>query len=227
VTTSTSSQNNLWSKAQALLTGGVALTLLVAVGYWGGAVKTGPLFVAGLVVLSIMILAFGLLTWWLYFSPMPPTRFTALPASIPAVRQIVGVLVVISTMLVVVGAFWDEVWHRSYGSGVVLNDFFWRPHQLIYGSMGLTSFFAVGGLLNALRGRGNIRQRFRAEPIIGLLALAAFYLSASGPSDLVWHQIYGLDITAWSLPHLFLTTGSVFVSLAAIALHLSLLPRHE
>ncbi len=209
-----------------MLIGGVALALLVATGYWGGAVKTGPLFIAGLIVLSLMILAFGLLTWWLYLSPMTsPARAQGVVTS-PALRQLVSVLVIISSMLFVVGAFWDEVWHRSFGSGIVLDDFFWRPHQLIYGSMGLTSLFAIGGLLNALRGRGNIRQRFRAEPMIGLLALAAFYLSASGPSDLIWHQIYGLDITAWSLPHLFLTTGSIFVTLTAIALQLSLLPRH-
>ncbi|MBI3240700.1 MAG: hypothetical protein HYZ49_00185 [Chloroflexi bacterium] len=226
MTPSTPSQTNLWPKTRPLLIGGVALALLVAIGYWGGAVKTGPLFIAGLVVLSAMILAFGLLTWWLYLSPMPsPARAQSATAS-PALRQLVSVLVIISSMLFVVGAFWDEVWHRTFGSGIVLDDFFWRPHQLIYGSMGLTALFAVGGLFNALRGRGSIRQRFRAEPMIGLLALAAFYLSASGPSDLIWHQIYGLDITAWSLPHLFLTTGSIFVTLTAIALQLSLLPRH-
>ena len=254
MTTSTSSQTILWHKTRPVLIGGVVLALLVAIGYWGGAVRTGPLFIAGLVVLSLMILAFGLLTWWLYFSPLPsPARAQSLEKSSPtasarsaetpagtraistndpsataspALRQLVSVLVIISSMLFAVGAFWDEVWHRTFGSGIVLDDFFWRPHQMIYGSMGLTSLFAVGGLLNALRGRGNIRQRFRAEPMIGLLALAAFYLSASGPSDLIWHQIYGLDITAWSLPHLFLTTGSIFVTLTAIALQLSLLPRH-
>lgn len=232
MTTSISSQTPLWPKTRPLLLGGVALGLLIAIGYWGGAVRTGPLFIVGLVVLSAMILAFGLLTWWLYLSPMtspprahPTGGLRPSATASPAVRQLVGVLVIISSMLFVVGAFWDEVWHRTFGSGIVLDDFFWRPHQLIYGSMGLTSLFAVGGLLNALRGRGSIRQRFRAEPMIGLLALAAFYLSASGPSDLIWHQIYGLDITAWSLPHLFLTTGSIFVALTAIALQLSLLPR--
>jgi ABC-type lipoprotein release transport system permease subunit len=125
---------------------------------------------------------------------------------------------VIGNLAFVTGAFWDEVWHRLYGIGSAVNDFLWRPHLMIYGSMGLTALFAFGGLFIALRGQGDVRARFRSEPLIGLLGLAASYLACSTFSDLIWHQIYGLDITAWSLPHIFLGTGSAFVMLATVAL---------
>jgi hypothetical protein len=96
--------------------------------------------------------------------------------------------------------------------------------MLLYGSLLLIALFAFGGLLIMLRGGGDIRRRFRDEPLIGLLGLTSCYLVASIPSDQLWHAIYGTDITAWSLPHLLLIGGFVLVMLAAVALQLSPAP---
>ncbi len=207
-----------------LLIVGGTLIVLVSLVHWGGTATPGPVFVLGVAVLTGLILAFGLLTWWLYLSPMPaqPDRPAARSAE---ARQLTAALVVISGILFVIGGFWDELWHRLYGV-VDIDDFFWPPHLLIYSSMGLMSLFAGSGLFLALRGSGNIRQRFRAEPLLGLLGLVSLYLAASAPSDLVWHAIYGLDITAWSLPHVLLGGGFTLVMLVAVALQLSLAPLH-
>jgi hypothetical protein len=86
---------------------------------------------------------------------------------------------------------------------------------MIYGSIGLVAAFAAIGLLVAVRGRGGLRQRFRAEPQVGLLGLVAAYCVASAPSDQLWHLIYGIDLTAWSLPHLLLASGLTTVLLVA------------
>ena len=40
----------------------------------------------------------------------------------------------------------------------------------------------------------------------------------SAPSDQLWHLIYGLDITGWSVPHLFITSGSALVMLTTATL---------
>jgi hypothetical protein len=45
------------------------------------------------------------------------------------------------------------------------------------------------------------------------------------PSDEVWHRLYGLDITAWSPPHLLAAVNFSLVLLAAATAQVSLLPR--
>jgi len=169
----------------------------------------------GWLALGLLFGGFGVLTWWLMASPI---RETALPGSSAAsarVRGGVAVLVFASGLAFVVGTTWDELWHRMLGG--FGDDFLWPPHLMMYASLGLNLLFAVGGITLALRGRGSVRQRFRAEPLLSLLGLIAAYQMASIPSDLLWHEIIGPDITAWSLPHLLLvatTTGTWLVGLA-------------
>jgi hypothetical protein len=117
------------------------------------------------------------------------------------------------------GARWDEFWHRLYGG--FGNDFLWPPHLMIYGSLGLNSAFAGLGLALAARGGGGIRERFRANPLVGLLGLLAAYELASIPSDLIWHRIIGPDISAWSLPHFLLMLSSSAVVVIGLALALA------
>jgi hypothetical protein len=127
-----------------------------------------------------------------------------------------------SGVMFTLAAAWDESWHRQYGTG---NDFWWMPHLLLYGSFGLCSLCSSLGLLFvAVRGQGGIRQRLRAEPLIALQALVCLFLLVSGPSDLLWHRIYGSDITAWSLPHVTVALGLSAVVLCAVTLALSSVP---
>jgi len=169
----------------------------------------------GWLVLGVLFFGFGLLTWWLMFSPLreqAPQRSAERSAR---TRSIVAALVFASGVAFIVGTGWDELWHRMYGG--FADDFLWPPHLLMYASLGLNLLFAIGGIVLALRGRGGLRQRFRAEPLLSLLGLIAAYQMASIPSDLLWHEIIGPDITAWSLPHLLLigtTTGTWLVGLA-------------
>jgi len=107
-----------------------------------------------------------------------------------------------------------------------INDFFWRPHILLYAGMGINAIFALGGMFLIMQnGKGTLRQRFRAEPLVGLLTLAAGFQVVTAPLDPVWHQIYGLDITAWSLPHLLLGLGIVSVMLVGGSIQFSQVKR--
>jgi hypothetical protein len=184
----------------------------------------------GWLVLGLLFGGFGVLTWWLLFSPLkvdappspaPAARFSQLPKG-EVGRGGVAVLVFISGLAFVVGTTWDELWHRMLGG--FGEDFLWPPHLLMYASLGLNLLFAVGGIALALRGRGGLRQRFRAEPLLSLLGLIAAYQMASIPSDLLWHEIIGPDITAWSLPHLLLVATTAATWLVGLALARSAQP---
>ena len=205
---------------------GAALLIIALLVHWGGTARPGPLFVAGVALLLSLMLAFGLLAWWLFFSPLaiPTDKLRPLPR-IRQVRQIVVLFVLLSTTLLGTGGVWDEVWHRKFGG--FGNDFLWPPHLMIYGSLALTALFAGISLLVLVQGTGDIRERMRRESAIGLLALVAAYLIASLPSDELWHQIYGKDITAWSLPHIIILMGQVTIWLVAIAVQHSLLPQRS
>jgi hypothetical protein len=211
----------IWIRLRTPIVIAGALAVMIAIARWGGVAQPGPLFIAGVALLSGLVLAFGVLAWWLYLSPLPKQN-AATPQPAIATRQVLGMLSLISGALFLIGSFWDEVWHRTYGS--FGDDFLWPPHMLIYGSLGLVMLFAGGGLLLMLSRGGDPRQRFRAEPHIGLLALVSAFLVASIPSDLLWHAIYGRDLTAWGLPHLMLASGVALVLLATVALQLSLIP---
>ena len=204
----------------ALVITGV-LTILLALVIWGGTATGGSLFVLGVSLFIGMLSAFVALAGWLFFSRLPAGA-QVLIARDPSARQIVAILVLIGVGLYAGGFFWDEVWHRVYGG--FRDDFLWPPHFLIYSSLAMLAGFAGYGLRFVVAGRGSLRERIRTEPMIGLMGLVAAFLVVSVPSDLVWHQIYGKDITAWSLPHLTLFGGSAVVALTGVGLQLSIVP---
>ncbi|MCH7662595.1 MAG: hypothetical protein IH859_01845, partial [Chloroflexi bacterium] len=57
-----------------------------------------------------------------------------------------------------------------------------------------------------------------SNPFIGAVVLASFYGFASVPGDAIWHELFGIDLTPWSPPHLLLTTSIVAVMISAIGL---------
>lgn len=194
----------------------------------GGATAGGwraPLW-SGWVALGLLVLGFSLLTWWLFFSPLSQRAEAKRVQSSQtrSTRQVLAVLLLFGTVLGSMGARWDELWHRLYGG--FGDDFLWPPHMLMYGSLGMTGGFALSGLIIALRGAGGLRERFRAEPLMGLLGLISAYQIASIPSDLLWHRIIGPDISAWSLPHLLLGLTGLAGKLAAISIALSTVAPH-
>lgn len=207
---------------------GVSLILFL-LAYWGGFPRDAQpgVLALGVIVVIGTLLAFGFLTYWFYLSPISTREAQGIvinPRSL-LVRQIISTAVAVMAVFIVIGFFWDELWHRLYGVGAVVDDFWWRPHILIYASMGLNALFALGGMATImLRGRGTMRQRFRSEPFVGLLTLVAGFQVVSAPLDPMWHQVYGLDITAWSLPHLMLLIGLTSVMLVGASIQLSFIP---
>jgi hypothetical protein len=205
-----------------LAAGAWAVLVVAALSAWGGSARPGPLLTFGIALMSSSIAAFALLTWWLFLSPLPAATGRRVRPTSTAVVQRVAVLAAIGGLGTQVAAFWDDDWHRRFGG--FGNDFLWPPHLLIYLSLGFIAACGIGSLVLTLRGRGDIRRRFRAMPAVSITGLVAAFMVVLLPSDAIWHQIYGLDITAWSPPHLLAAINFSLVLLAAAGAQLSLLP---
>lgn len=206
---------------------GLILLLFGALLAWAGLPDRErlPAFFLGAGLLGAIMAGFGYLAWRLLQKPLPigHKQPTVSPLR-PGYRRLVATLVAISGINIVVGGFWDEVWHRRYGLPFG-EDLLWRPHLLLYTGFALVVGLAFLGLLRILRrGRGSLQQRFRADPVVGLLVLVGGFLVFALPADPLWHIIYGEDISAWSLPHLVLTASFLLIVLLAAAIQLSTLP---
>lgn len=197
------------------------IVILVQVVRWGGTARGGPIFIAGVALLTSLLIGLGAAIWWLYLSPLPHNRPAASVLS-AGQQQALASGIILGGLLFLLGGFWDEVWHRRYGG--FGNDFLWAPHLMLYASILLFTAFAGTGIWLTLRRPGTLRERFRAEPLLGLIGLVSAYLLVSLPSDELWHRIYGTDLTAWSLPHLTLMLGLTFIMFAGVAAQLALVP---
>jgi hypothetical protein len=205
-----------WTRGQRFGVPVGILLVLIGVVHWGGTATPGPLFVLGVAVLLGMFVAFAGFLYWLLLAPAQ--NITPQTPN-PVLRQMGAVAVLVSATLMTFSTAWDEAWHRRFGVG---NDFLWMPHILMYSSFAICSLLASAGVVYlVLRGQGGLRSRARSEPLVALLACVSLFLLFSAPSDLLWHRIYGLDITAWSLPHITLLLGFILLMLCGITLALS------
>jgi hypothetical protein len=233
-----SEQNLMQNKLEApasdrlkpILLVGLGLVIAIVFTIWSGVLPSGDRalpFWIGTAVLLVFLSIWGSVTWHLLFRPLPAGHSVRAQPMNASYRQAIALLLGVGGFGIVVGAFWDEVWHRQYGIPFG-EDFFWRPHMLMYVGFGVATLLAFTGLyIINRRGQGTLQQRFRANPAIGLLILVGGFLMFVLPADPIWHQIYGVDLTAWGIPHLLLVTSFVLVLLLATAIHMTVQPKRE
>ncbi len=204
----------------------VAVIVFVALTLWGGAPRQqASLFAAGVALLIGVLLMYGLAVWYLLIRLLPVQLTIPQTAlfSVPQ-RRLMAVLLLIGAACLVVGGFWDEVWHRSFGFPFG-PDLLWRPHLLIYTSLLIPSILALVIVFRMIvNGEGAWQQRFRADRVLGFLTLTGALLVFIVPADPIWHTIYGADISAWSLPHIVLLFTVSVITLLAAAVELTTLP---
>jgi hypothetical protein len=140
-----------------------------------------------------------------------------------SVRFVLGMLIAVTSLNLLIGGAWDEVWHRQFGVPLG-EDFLWRPHLMMYTFFLSVVVFAFLGFALLMRnGKGTMQQRFRANPFIGMLVLLSGFVLFALPADPAWHGIYGADISAWSMPHLILGLSWIGVQTMSPALLVSTL----
>ena len=216
-----------WGRFRAVLLGLAALIFFIVFGFWSG-VPTGARalpFWIGVAVLLIVLAAFGWATWHLLFRPLPAGQIIREQPIKASYRQALALLLGVAMCGIIVGAFWDEVWHRQYGIPFG-EDFFWRPHLLMYFGIVVTIMLALAGLYVITRqGQRTWQQRFRANPLVGMLILVGGFLMYALAADPIWHEIYGEDLTAWGIPHFLLWLSFNSILLLAAAIHVTTRPR--
>jgi hypothetical protein len=180
------------------------------------------LWIQGLIFSVIAIGGILLVTWWLYFSPSRGRVEQAQPAS-PRVAASLAAMITLSTGLMVFGGYWDVAEHVATGIVPGGDDFLWPPHLMIYGAFLLALLISVGGIValaipNWRAGVRDPRLWVRRNPYVGAAALAAGYGLLSVPGDAIWHLLFGIDLTAWSPPHIFIAVASAAMPLCAVGL---------
>lgn len=180
------------------------------------------LFLEGAIFSAVAVGGIVLLAWWLYVSPVAASAKQALAVS-ASTSRIFGLLIALGVFLFSVGGYWDASEHVVAGIVPGGEDFLWPPHLMLYSGFLLSFVVAVAGLValakpNLAAGIRDPRLWVRRSPYVGATVLAAGYGLLSVPGDAIWHEIYGVDLTAWSAPHIFLMLAAVSTSLCAIGL---------
>lgn len=131
--------------------------------------------------------------------------------------------VVLSLLAFGVGAAWDRVWHTRNP----FEDFFSPPHLFIY-----TTHFLATMALARIAFTAELRRHFGPPmrmPVFGempaalVLAGGGFgVIALAGFLDAIWHNAFGLDETAWSLPHSMLGSGILLSLLGFVSARLAL-----
>lgn len=199
----------------------VGLTLLAGLPTGDGMIP----FVFGILTLIVFTTLLGLASWHLLLRPMPAdAKLTTRITISPLTRSIIALLLTLSTLSIGVAGVWDEIWHVRYGIPFG-EDFFWRPHIMLY-----FSFLSVIGLgvwsWNKLmrQGKGTLQQRFRSNPLLGVSFFSGVYTIYAVGADPIWHKLYGRDLSTWSVPHLLILILILTMALLAATYHKTLLP---
>ncbi|MCY3796710.1 MAG: hypothetical protein OXG84_02810 [Chloroflexi bacterium] len=197
---------------------------------WGGIPtdEQSSAFWAQAGLFFLVICAFALAYWHLLIRPLVPNLRQPQSDQLPLrARETIALVLASGGGATFIGGVWDELWHRSYGIPFG-EDLLWRPHLLMYFGFATASIAGFWALLYLNRNlRGNFQQRFRSNPLVGVLILNAAFLFYALPADPLWHWIFGEDITAWSIPHLILLASFVFTQLLAFIFHVSTLRRRD
>jgi hypothetical protein len=208
----------------------VGIAVFAAFTVWGGIPSDDRVGVFWLLVAVLLVVSagFGLVTWHLLFRPLPAGHKAPTVVALPASMRLgLSVLLAVGGLCLVIGPFWDEIWHRTYGIPFG-EDFFWRPHLLLYFGFGAGVLVGFWGLWYVMRSyKGTFQQRLRTNPLLGLLILSSAFLMYVVPADPIWHIVYGRDLSAWSIPHILLLISIGFIMLMSAALYLSTQPRRD
>ncbi|QIN79697.1 hypothetical protein GBA65_15475 [Rubrobacter marinus] len=116
-----------------------------------------------------------------------------------------GTLGVVAVFVALAGVYWDVSWHVTIG-----RETFWvPPHRLIYSGTAVFFVATVCALSLTRRRAGSLWATGRAGAGFAVAALGSMIQVSAAPLDDLWHEMYGLDVTVWSPPHLMGAAGAL------------------
>lgn len=177
------------------------------------------LFIQSLFFSSVAVGVVALSIWWLYLSPVKAQSGSTAAIS-PRLAYGLAALLSFSAIQLTVGGFWDGSKHILTGVIPAGADFLWPPHLMIYSSFLISLIVALGALVLVARpawraGERDPRRWVRRSPYLGAVMVASLYSLTSVPADALWHALYGIDLTAWSPPHVLIGGSMGLVVLCA------------
>jgi len=185
-------------------------------------VMSDPLFWQALGFTGAAVAFIVISAWWLYLSQVKaPTVAAARPS--PRLAGWFAGLLTFSAAQLVIGALWDASMHLKTGEIPAGADFLWPPHIMIYSSF-LVAFVVALAALGIIvwpqwqAGVRDPRQWVRRNPYLGAVALASVYMLMAIPGDALWHELYGIDLTAWSPPHVLIGITNATVLICGLGL---------
>jgi hypothetical protein len=129
----------------------------------------------------------------------------------------------VGAALLLVGAistYWDIATHIDVGR----ERFLTPAHMGIYSGVFISAIaIALSGLADHFRAGdslfGAIRHPFRnLRPGIGVAGAGMLTTLVAAPFDNAWHEVYGIDVTIWSPPHLLAIFGIAAATLGLATL---------
>ena len=122
----------------------------------------------------------------------------------------IDICLVLGAIASIVGTYWDIQYHVDIG-----RESFWiAPHLVVYGGTvlvlgaSLLALRTVSTLSTAVRNKVRIAMRF--------IFMSVVFFLLGAPIDDLWHRIYGLDVTVWSPPHIYLIVMGFCITLSLI-----------
>jgi hypothetical protein len=141
-------------------------------------------------------------------------------------RQHIQVLVglnILAYFTALLSITWDTAEHTK---GAV-DSFWYPPHFGIYFSLLAAALVSAYGLFLTLRSPGTLGEKLRRSPALVALTVANVIGFTGAPFDAWWHVTFGIDLTAWSPPHIHLIVGSVMVLVACSVYFLDSRPTED
>lgn len=125
------------------------------------------------------------------------------PFKVPEIPNHITTTMVIATLVIVAGAYWDYWWHKNTG-----RDNFWiPPHIQIYAGL-LITIVSVSITI--------VHNRLRINNILGLMLIAISGFLLALPFDDWWHRTYPIPevgINAITPPHALAIVSAIILGL--------------
>jgi hypothetical protein len=181
-----------------------------------------PFFWQAVLFTGAAVLVVGGTAGWIFLSPLRRERVRPHAPS-PRVALALGGLLGISALQLVVGGLWDASQHITTGEIPGGSDFLWPSHLVIYSSFLVSLSVALIAMARVIlpawrEGLHDPRAWARRSPELAAVALASLYQLMAIPGDALWHELFGIDLTAWSPPHLSLAFMGGVVLLSAASM---------
>ena len=187
-------------------------------------VATGEsLFWQGLVfsTFATSITAFAI--WWVFISRVKSLAKPVETKLSSTLMMRIALLVGFSGLCRYAGSVWDISEHVITGVVPGGEDFLWPPHMIIYFSFLISlivALFSILTITKPYRAKGIMDPRYaiRDYPFLGAIVIAGLYAWMSVPGDALWHELYGIELTSWSPPHVMLIIASAAETISAAGL---------